>query len=433
MHPDEAYYAALGRLIRPTRAVAYPKTLAPMRALLRALGEPQERLRAVVVGGSVGKGTTAAFLAQMLRASGARVGCYSGPHLHSWRERFTINGARISPTEFTALVKRVHETISENDFALRKFAPPGLHENDFAHSTFEMNTALALSWFAERAVDFVVLEAGIGGRWDAVNAAARAAPSALAILTPIEREHANLLGGSLTSIAAHKAGLIPTGGWAISAPQTPAVAAILREEAEQRGAALVFVGDVDEEPFALARALAEEAFRILCPTQPMPEAGLIPPPGRYEWLEHLGHRWLLDGGHTPRAGRELARVLAREAPAPKRALLVLAMLRDKDAAAFTAPLDEIRHRFLLTTTPGNRALLPRELRARASIQRAQVSLVAEPAEAIRRALETSSELLVVTGSLRLVAIAREELGLVPDALREEAQLTRALLAGEWKP
>ena len=249
-----------------------------MRALLRALGEPQERLRAVVVGGSVGKGTTAAFLAQMLRASGARVGCYSGPHLHSWRERFTINGARISPAEFTALVKRVHETISENDFALRKFAPPGLYENDFAHSTFEMNTALALSWFAERAVDFVVLEAGIGGRWDAVNAAARAAPSALAILTPIEREHANLLGGSLTSIAAHKAGLIPTGGWAISAPQTPAVAAILREEAEQRGAALVFVGDGDEEPFALARALAEKAFRLLRPTQPMPEAGLIPPP-----------------------------------------------------------------------------------------------------------------------------------------------------------
>ena len=418
MHPDEAYYAALGRLIRPTRAVAYPKTLAPMRALLRALGEPQERLRAVVVGGSVGKGTTAAFLAQMLRASGARVGCYSGPHLHSWRERFAIDGAWISPAEFTALVKRVHETISENDFA---------------HSTFELNTALALSWFAERAVDFVVLEAGIGGRWDAVNAAARAAPSALAILTPIEREHANLLGGSLTSIAAHKAGLIPTGGWAISAPQTPAVAAILREEAEQRGAALVFVGDGDEEPFALARALAEKAFRLLRPTQPMPEAGLIPPPGRYEWLEHLGHRWLLDGGHTPRAGRGLARVLAREAPAPKRALLVLAMLRDKDAAAFTAPLDEIRHRFLLTTTPGNRALLPRELRARASIQRAQVSLVAEPAKAIRRALETSSELLVVTGSLRLVAIAREELGLVPDALREEARRTRAILARAWKP
>ncbi len=165
----------------------------------------------------------------------------------------------------------------------------------------------------------------------------------------------------------------------------------------------------------------------------MPEAGLIPPPGRYEWLEHLGHRWLLDGGHTPRAGRGLARVLAREAPAPKRALLVLAMLRDKDAAAFTAPLDEIRHRFLLTTTPGNRALLPRELRARASIQRAQVSLVAEPAKAIRRALETSSELLVVTGSLRLVAIAREELGLVPDALREEARRTRAILARAWKP
>ena len=272
MHQDESYYAALSRLIRPTRAVAYPKTLAPMGALLRALGEPQKRLRTVVVGGSVGKGTTASFLAQMLRASGACVGCYSGPHLHSWRERFATDGAWISPAEFTALVKRVHETISENDFALRKYAPPGLHKNDFVHSTFEMNTALALSWFAERAVDFAVLEAGIGGRWDAVNAAARVARSALAILTPIEREHANLIGGSLTSIATHKAGLIPTGGQAISAPQTPAVAAILREEAKRCGATLTFVGDGGEEPFMHWRVPWRKRPFVTCARrQPTPE------------------------------------------------------------------------------------------------------------------------------------------------------------------
>ena len=398
MHQDESYYAALSRLIRPTRAVAYPKTLAPMRALLRALGEPQKRLRTVVVGGSVGKGTTASFLAQMLRASGARVGCYNGPHLHSWRERFAIDGAWISPAEFTAMAKRVHTTISENDFALHKFSPPPPYENDFVPSTFEMNTALALAWFAERAVDFAVLEAGIGGRWDAVNAAAQA----LAILTPIEREHANLLGGSLTSIATHKAGLIPTGGQAISAPQTPAVAAILREEAKRCGATLTFVGDGGEEPFMLARALAEKAFRHLRPAVPTPEVGLVAPLGRYERVEHLGRRWLLDGGHTPRAGRQLARLLAREVPAPKRAVLVLAMLRDKDVAAFASPLDDIRHRFMLTTTHGNRALLPRELRARANIQQAQVSLVVEPAEAIRRARGSQKhELLVVTGSLRI--------------------------------
>ena len=410
---NRAYYEALARLTRPTRAAAYPNTLAPMRSLLRALGEPQRRISAVVVGGSVGKGTTAACLSQYLRAAGARVGTFSGPHLHSWRERFAIAGGWISPGEFSewaAKLRRAHTG------------------SEIAPSSFELNTALALCWFAEIGVDWAILEAGIGGRWDAVNAAGHQ----LAILTTIEAEHANLLGGSLASIAAHKAGLIPAGGQAISAPQLPAVGEILRDEAERKNARLRFVVSREDEPRSLARELATAAFRLLRPKAAVPAISLISPPGRYEWAAQGGRRWLLDGGHTARSGQKLAEFLARDSHSAKRVLFLLAMLRDKDARAFVAPLDSAGHEFLLTTVHGNRALPAAELRERAAFQRATVRLIPETAAALRQAQAGEHELVVVCGSLRLAARAREQLGLLPAALLEEARKTRALLAGQWE-
>ena len=414
MQATKAYFSALNRLIRPVQAVSYPNSLAPMHSLLKVLAAPQKRLNSVVISGSVGKGTTATYLAQLLRVGGARVGCYRGPHLHSWRERFAINDSCITESEFTALAERVLQASTENGLG---------------NSTFELNTALAFSWFARSQVDWAVLETGIGGRWDAVNAAEHE----LAILTPIEREHTNLLGNRLQEIALHKAGLIPHSGRAISAPQSPGVADILREEAERKGAQLTFLDVRGKEPFALAQYLAHSAYRRLCPAETVPGISLIAPPGRYERHEQAGRTWLLDGGHTARAGQRLAKILKQVTSSRKRNLIVLAMLRDKDVRAFVSRLDVKRNEIWLTSVPGNRALSAEELRVRAGFQQAALSLIPEPAEAIRRAQDSEHEFIIVTGSLRLVAIAREQLGIVSATLREEAQRTRALLAGEWKP
>ena len=408
---EEAYYHALAELIRPTQAISYPNTLAPMQALLQALGEPQRAYPTVVVGGSIGKGTTAAILAQLLQARGTTVGVYSGPHLHSWRERFAINGHWITPAEFCALQERIRTL---------------LPTSEASYSTFELNTALALAWFAERSVDIAVLEVGIGGRWDAVNAAEQE----LALLTPIEREHTNLLGGDLRSIALHKAGLIPAGGQAFSAAQAPEVAEILHEEAAARSAQLAFVGGCAAGPKEQARALAEGAFRFLRPKETIPTIDGVAPPGRQEWVERGGRRWLLDGGHTPRAGAHLARILAAEGGASM--LLVLAMLRDKQVRAFVSSFSKAPLRYLLTSTPGNRALSPEELRARAQIHAPAVQLEADSVRAIQQAMAAPEEICVVTGSLRLVAIAREQLGLLSSPLVEEAERTRSILAGAWK-
>lgn len=383
------------------------------------MGDPQKRLRSVVIGGSVGKGTTATFLAQLLRDQTARVGCYRGPHLHSWRERFTLNGCWIAGDEFTEQTERL----------LLACSRAGVEG-----STFELNTALALSWFAEKEVDWAVWEAGIGGRWDAVNAAEHE----LAILTPIEREHSNLLGGSLLSIARHKAGLIPERGRAISAAQSPEVTRIFQQEAERKGAQLTFLSRRVVEPFALAQQLAVAAFRSLRPSDTVPGIALTPPPGRYECVLDSKRSWLLDGGHTARAGQKLAKLLKRQSADAKQDLIVLAMLRDKDVRAFVERLDLSKNEFWFTTVPGQRALTAEELQQRSGLQRARARLIPTAEEAIRGARNSEYRSIVVTGSLRLVATAREELGLVSDAIREEAQRTRVLLmaplvTAQWKP
>lgn len=414
MQTSEAYFAALQRLIRPVRAIQYPQSLSSMHALLRAMGSPHKRLRSVVIGGSVGKGTTATFLAQLLRAEATRVGCYRGPHLHSWRERFALDGGWISAEEFTAGAERV----------LLAASRAGVEG-----STFELNTALALFWFAEKDVDWAVLEVGIGGRWDAVNAAEHE----LAILTPIEREHRNLLGGSLSSIARHKAGLMPEQGRVISAAQSPMVTQILQQQAERKGAQLTFLGRRVVEPFAVAQQLAVAAFRSLRPSETVPGIALIPPPGRYERWQDQGRSWLLDGGHTARAGQQLAKFLRRQNAGAQPNLIVLAMLRDKAVRAFVEPLDSPKNEFWFTTVPGQRALSAEELRQRSGLQRANARLIPTAEEASRRAQVSDHRHIVVTGSLRLVAIAREEIGLVSAAIREEARRTRTIITAQWKP
>ncbi len=382
-----------------------------MRALLRAMALRPSRRQNIVVGGSIGKGTTGHYLAQLLRAGGSRVGFYSGPHLHSWRERFTVGEQCISAAEFS---QQAHELL---DLATKITSSP---------SSFEWNTALALRWFSAKAVDFAIYEAGIGGRYDAVNAI----PHDLTLLTPIEREHGHLLGGSLAAIAAHKAGLIANGGYAISAAQEPSVAAVLRATALERGATLEFMPQGSEEPFTVARALAMAAFQYLRPAQPLPTVALYSLPGRYEWHEQGGQRWLLDGGHTARAGQELARFLSAIGPRPTRIRLILAMLRDKEPANFLAPfLSSWRPSLILTTVYGARALSAAELRARlgpVSGSVLDIREAASPQEAIEMA-SNAGALTLVTGSLRLVASAREELGALNHAELIEAQRTRALL------
>ena len=404
----QRYLEALNRLCQPIRKVDWDFNLRPMRELLAAMGNPQQNLRAVVVTGSSGKGSTCAGMAHLLRANGRTVGLYTSPHLHSFRERFVFNGERISFDDFVAGAEIVQQAASQIEHRF---------------STFENATALALWWFARQTPDIVVLETGLGGRFDAVNVV----ENKLALFTHIEAEHAALLGGSLDSVAWHKAGIIRPSGQAISVAQSLPVATILRHEAETQQANLSFV---------------EDTALVVTACQTLAELGLVPPlrvesagdvsllPGRLEQVTVAGRRVLIDGGHTPEAGRYLYNEIIHLCGATAPVQMVIGLLDDKNAAGYLKTFDSPRFHITLTRAPGHRGADPGSLVAQGIFRQAQVTVEPSLSAALAEVHEGSQNLFVVAGSLRMAAIARETYGLLDANELAEARATRAIFEGE---
>ena len=400
------YFEALKIIAQPIRAGDLPHSLDHMQQLLDALGHPEQAYTCVVVAGSVGKGTICQQIATLMNDH-VKVGLYSSPHLHSFRERFAINGQMISQAELIAGVQVVQGATQQID----------TH-----YSTFEQATALALWWFRQQKVDIAVLEIGIGGRYDAVNVVA----NQLAVITPIEREHAAMLGGTLESIANHKAGIIQAQGHTFSAPQVLEVEAVLRQEAAIQQASIIF-----ELLSTLAiRTCANLIQRGIIPMFAIPDvAPTVHLPGRMEKITLHGKTLLIDGAHTPGSARRLrASIEQIDAVSPVR--LIIGMLRDKSVQDFLAEFDHPRFRITLTQTASHRALTAAEIQQTATLQEAQMIIQPDLQTAVEDALEASETLIVITGSLRMAALSREILGLLDADELAEAQTTRTIFEGK---
>ena len=400
---------ALEQLCQPVRQRDYPRSLATMQALLRALDEPQRSLTTITVTGSSGKSSVCHQLATLLRAQGLRSGCYLSPHLHSFRERFLLDGAIIDVGDFCAGAAIVAE-------AADSLSGPV--------SSFERATALALWWFRQQGAQLVVLETGLGGRYDAVNAAG----NCLALFTGIEAEHTALLGGDLAGVAWHKAGIMQPGGQVISAQQESAVRNILQDEAARVGAQLCFT----KAPLAEAalECLVARGLVAAAEAPSAPQTATLP--GRLEAVA-LPDRLplLIDGGHTAAAARHLRATIERRlrVAAPGSVQLVAGFLADKDAGAWLQVFDDPRYHITLTRAPGHRAAAPQQVLAQCRLQKAQLTLEPDLARALHSARETDAQLVVVSGSLRLAARARELLGLLDAEALAEAQLTERVFSG----
>ena len=146
-------------------------------------------LKYIHIAGSKGKGTTANLLARYLIEDGFKVGLYTSPHLFDLRERVVLNGRKISKTSFAANFVEIEKCIKANGISL---------------SYFEVLTILAIKFFVDQKVDFAILETGIGGRLDATNVV----KPVVSVLTRVEKEHLQLLGGSIESIVSEKMGVI---------------------------------------------------------------------------------------------------------------------------------------------------------------------------------------------------------------------------------
>jgi dihydrofolate synthase / folylpolyglutamate synthase len=197
--------------------------LAHMRRLAEALGNPQRKLRSVLIAGTNGKGSTAATLASIVQMAGYRTGLYTSPHLLRVNERIQINQEPISDAEFAVIYDRVEGCA--HDLVERGELP-------WHPSFFEMLTAIAFEYFASAGVDLAVLEVGLGGRLDATNIV----DPFISVITDIDFDHRNFLGNTLPEIAREKAGILRPKGTVVLLPQHPVVNDTLGKEIMARDA-----------------------------------------------------------------------------------------------------------------------------------------------------------------------------------------------------
>jgi dihydrofolate synthase/folylpolyglutamate synthase len=217
-----------------TAAVAYLDSLAQfgwkldlerIQRLCELAGHPERRFPSILVGGSAGKGSTCTFLAAILRAAGLRVGTAPKPHLLTHRERAQVDGELIPEERFAALMSRLRPWVEQ---VTAELGSP---------TVFEVMTLLAFLHFAERRVDWAVVEVGLGGRFDATNVLT----PEMAVITTIGLDHTDRLGDTVEQIAFEKAGIIKPGGRVLTGASGPALD-VIRDAAQERSAAFRALG-----------------------------------------------------------------------------------------------------------------------------------------------------------------------------------------------
>ena len=199
-------------------------TLERMKNLAGFLGNPQDEISSIHIGGTKGKGSTASFVHSILKNSGFKTGLYTSPHLASFRERIRINDELISEKEVASFLEELK---------------PAINKLGDMPSFFEIYTALAFLYFKSKKVDFAVYEVGLGGRLDATNVIN---PLVCAI-TPISYDHMQKLGSTLREIAFEKCGIIKEGCICVSAPQEKEVLDVIEDACSKKNAKLFTVGE----------------------------------------------------------------------------------------------------------------------------------------------------------------------------------------------
>ncbi len=397
-------------------------SLSRIRRMLEKLGNPERKLKCLHIGGTNGKGSVAMFLDRILREAGHRVGRYTSPNLVRVNERIAVNGEPISEGALHALFERI-----------RPVAGAVEEELGDAVSQFEIWTAAAFLYYAEEACDYVVLEVGMGGEFDATNAIESCVVS---ILTRIELDHTEYLGATPAEIAKTKCGIIKRDcltHTVVSAPQLPEVAAVIKAEAEKLGNTVIFtdppepkrhygmneaiffpgygdiriglagVHQIENAYIALtvAKLLGIHIFAAQCGVT------YARHPGR---MEVLRDKPLLvyDGGHNPNGVAALMKSLDRYiGDAPR--TCIYACMGDKDFVPCLRMLAARPTRFIFTTVQNN----PRAMRAEELAQRAsEAGIPGTSAPTLAAAIDKATlfgQATIVCGSLYLYADLPEHL------------------------
>ena len=374
-----------------------------MRRLMTALGNPQRRFGSIHVVGTNGKSSTTRMTAAILERHGVRTGAYLSPHLGHFYERIRVADTDIAPRAFAAAVQRAARAAELVDNAAR---------GEDRVTQFEVLTAAAYSELAAQDVDAAVVEAGLGGRYDATNVI----PSTVQVLTSVGLEHTRWLGPTITDIAREKLAVVQPGGVLVLGPRLhPDADAEARAVADSLGVRIVRAAADPEVPvaplgafqrrnFAVARAAAEAYLGELDIDKVAAAAAEMQVPGR---LQVVGRDplTLLDGAHNPEGMAALAESLP-DIAGGRRIVAVVSILDDKDAAGMLAALLPVCDAVILTSSQNPRALPPPTLESLTrQIGGPPADLVPDPHAALERAraLAGNDGVVLATGSIYLVA------------------------------
>ncbi len=415
------------------RARGVKPGLRPVRAVLDALGAPDRAVPVLQVVGTVGKGSTTAMAASVLQAAGLRAARFTSPHLVRYRERFVVDGEMVGEAALDDAVARVRREVpwAAGDAE----APAGLRPLTF----FEWSTVLAWVLFAAAGAEVVVLECGLGGRWDATTAC----HADVVAVSRIGLDHMGTLGDTLAAIAGEKAAAIRAGRPVVTVDQVPEAAAVVTARAAEVGAPLTVLGDqvsvspaedtdrftyhgrslvadelalpligahqVENAGLALAAVEALAAVRGLAVDASAMRRGLasVAWPGR---LEEVSPGVWVDGAHNRPAAEALAAAVAERFPG-RQVHLVFAVLEGRDPVSILEPLLPLAETVTLTMAGGDRACDPASyaetVRSRHRAVRVEPGPAAALASAGRPALVCGS--LYLAGEVRAAAT-----GLSPD-------------------
>ncbi len=401
-----------------------------IKKLLELLGNPQNNLKIIHVAGTNGKGSTCSFISSILKESGYKVGLYTSPFLETFTERIRVNGENIREEEVGKIVSLIKEKIEI------------MVSEGYSYPTeFEIVTAMAFYYYNQEKVDFVALEVGLGGRYDATNVIDKPVVSAI---TSISLDHTGILGDTLAKIAFEKGGIIKENCPTIVYPQQEEASEVIKNICaekkskyiecdfknieikssninsqiyncningkELRDVEIKLIGDHQIKNSIVALNVIEylNDIKITNISEENIRKGLLETkwPGRIEKISE-NPMFIIDGAHNEEGAKSLANSIDKYFE-NKNKILVIGMLEDKDIESV---LDLLIPKFnkVITTTPDNpRAIDANKLKEK--IERYNIEVTCKPniKEAVDYALEISNkdDAIISAGSLYMIGNVR---------------------------
>lgn len=405
-----------------------------MNDLLKGLGDPHKKVRTVHIAGTKGKGSTATMLARMMEANDYKVGLYTSPHVSSLHERITLNSEMITRKEILGLINRTYPVLEKMG-----------KKNNYP-TFFEIMTAIAFLFFADKKADIAVIETGLGGRLDSTNVIT---PSVVGI-TSISIDHQNLLGPTLEHIAREKAGIIKKGIPVYTVPQDPMALKAIKKQATTVKAPLVVTGRDVDFSYRFESSREHGPHNRICLTTPTSkfEHLRVPLPGEHQAINcglalamldglksqgfqindekavqglnnvqmigrmemiHNDPRILVDAAHNAASIRALVQAIGQHVPYDSM-IIIFGCNSDKDIRGMLSEIQYGADKVIFTRSTSPKAVSPNDLAEMYTEicgKMCQTSMSLSEALRIANSAISREDLVCITGSFYLVGQAKQ--------------------------